>query len=233
MTQLIQRARGWAGFQVASRRPAGRRERLYRAFLQDLIRKTDNFGDLTWLGQPIWQNVLDLWSLQEAIVEIRPGVLLETGTNRGGSALFYAHLFDLLGHGRVVTVDVESMHSLEHPRVDFLVGGSVDPEIRAAMHEAADATNGPVMVVLDSDHAAAHVLEELRAYGPLVSPGSMMLVQDGVIDTLPMYAAYRPGPLAAIQTYLAEAPEFDVDGRFDRRFLVTHHPSGWLRRRPA
>ena len=231
MTDLIDRARRWAGAQVASRLPERSRERIHRAFFADLIRKTDNFGDITWLGHPIWQNVLDLWSLQEAIAEIKPGVLLETGTNRGGSALFYAHLFDLMGHGRVVTVDVESLHSLEHPRVDFLLGGSTDEEILAVMRTAADASDGPVMVVLDSDHSAAHVLDELRAYSPLVTPGSLMLVQDGVIDTLPMYAAYRPGPLAAIQTFLGETSAFEIDARLDKRFLVTHHPSGWLRRR--
>src|SRR5262249_28483034 len=94
-------------------------------FLRELVARTNNFRDVTWLGHPIWQNVLDLWSLQEAISEIRPALLLETGTYRGGSALFYAHLFDLLGRGRVVTVDVERMHQVEHPRIDFLIGSSL------------------------------------------------------------------------------------------------------------
>jgi cephalosporin hydroxylase len=230
MKELIEKARRWAGPQVAARQPEATRRWLRTTFFQELIRKTDNYGDVTWLGQPVWQNVLDLWSLQEAIAEIEPAVLLETGTNRGGSALFYANLFDLLGRGRVVTVDIESMHSLEHPRVDFLIGSSIDEEILATMRSAAEAADGPVMVVLDSDHSAAHVLNELRAYGPLVTPGSMMLVQDGVIDTLPMFSGYRPGPLAAIEAYLTEVPGFGIDTRFDRRFLVTHHPSGWLRK---
>jgi cephalosporin hydroxylase len=88
-----------------------------------------------------------------------------------------------------------------------------------------------VMAVLDSDHAAAHVLAELRAYAPLVTPGSLILAQDGVIDRLPMYAAARPGPLRAIEEFLAERPDYVVDARLDKRFLITHHPSGWLRRR--
>ena len=231
MNELVRKARRFAGAQWAARRPAPMRRHLHQAFHTDLIRTTNNFDNVTWLGHPIWQNVLDLWSFQEAIAEIRPAVLLETGTNRGGSALFYANLFDLLGHGRVVTVDIERMHSLEHPRVDFLIGGSVDEPILEKMRAAATTADGPVMVVLDSDHSAEHVLAELRAYGPLVTPGSLMLVQDGVIDTLPMYEGFRPGPLAAIETYLGETSDFEVDPRLDRRFLVTHHPSGWLRRR--
>jgi cephalosporin hydroxylase len=227
----VDRARRWAGTKIASLPPLGSRKRLNNTFFTDLIRKTNNFDDLTWLGHRIWQNPLDLWSLQEAVAEIKPAVLLETGSNRGGSALFYAHLFDLMGHGRVVTVDIESMHSLEHPRVSFLIGGSVDEHILAQMREAAEEADGPVMVVLDSDHAANHVLAELRAYAPLVTSGSLLLVQDGVIDTLPLFSAFRPGPLAAIDAFLAEAPDFDVDTRYDRRFLISYHPSGWLRRR--
>jgi cephalosporin hydroxylase len=204
---------------------------LHRRFAIDLIRHTDNFEDVKWLGHPIWQNVLDLWALQEAIAEIRPALLLETGTNRGGSALFYAHLFDLIGHGRVVSVDVARWHSLEHERVEFLIGSSVDPQILEVVRERAQDADGPVMIVLDSDHSQAHVLAELRAYAPLVTPGSLILVQDGVIDVLTMFATTRPGPLKAIEAFLAEDDRFELDPRFDRRFLVTHHPSGWLRRR--
>ena len=204
---------------------------MHRRFATDLIRQTDNFGDVKWLGHPIWQNVLDLWALQEAIAEIRPALLLETGTNRGGSALFYAHLFDLLDHGTVVSVDVARLHSLEHERAEFLIGSSVDPEIVGVLRQRAQDADGPVMVVLDSDHSRAHVLAELRAYAPLVTPDSLILVQDGVIDVLPMFATTRPGPLKAIETFLAEDDRFEVDPRFDKRFLVTHHPSGWLRRR--
>lgn len=231
MNEHLDRARRWARTKAAALPPLGSRTRLNNTFMTDLIQKTDNFGDLTWLGHPIWQNPLDLWSLQEAIAEIKPGVILETGSNRGGSALFYAHLFDLMGRGRVMTVDVESLHSLEHPRVDYLIGGSLDDAILARMRAAAEEADGPVMVVLDSDHSADHVLAEMRAYGPLVSSGSMMLVQDGVIDTLPLFTAFRPGPLTAIKAYLAEAPDFELDTRLDRRFLITHHPSGWLKRR--
>ena len=96
-------------------------------FHMDLIAKTGNFSDVTWLGYPVWQNVLDLWTIQEAFSEVEPALVVETGTNRGGSALFYAHLFDLMGAGEVVTVDVERLHDISHPRVTFLVGSSIDP----------------------------------------------------------------------------------------------------------
>jgi len=87
-------------------------------------------------------------------------------------------------------------------------------------------------VVQDSDHSEAHVRRELDLYAPLVTPGSYCLVQDGVIDTLPAFAAGRPGPLPAITDFLRSTDLFEVDDARCHRFLITHHPRGWLRRKP-
>lgn len=204
---------------------------LAQDFMTRLVERTDNFGHVTWLGHPIWQNILDLWTIQETICELRPALLVETGTNRGGSALFYARLFDLMAHGRVVTCDIERMHDIEHPRIEFLIGSSLSREVFERVREASLDAAGPVMAILDSDHAQPHVVAELELYASLVPPGSYVLVQDGIIDTLPMFAPARPGPLPAIHQFLEHHPEFELDRERSLRFLVTHHPDGWLRRR--
>lgn len=156
---------------------------------------------------------------------------LSVNVHRGGSAMFYANLFDLMGDGHVVTVDVTKMHELSHPRIEFLNGGSVDEPIMRRMRCAAQNAGGPTIVILDSNHSQHHVAAELEAYAPLVTSGSLLLVQDGIIDTLPLLKADRPGPLPAIKAFLAKYPEFRVDQRMNDRFLISHHPSGWLRRR--
>jgi cephalosporin hydroxylase len=202
-----------------------------RLFLNDLIFHTGNFASVSWLGTPIWQNVLDLWTIQQTIAEVRPALLIETGTNRGGSALFYANLMDLLGHGRVVTIDTVRQHALDHPRIEFIEGSSVDPAVLQRVARVARTTGGPVMVILDSDHAREHVSRELELYAPLVTPGSFLLSQDGVIDQLALFADSRPGPLAANREFLARHREFEHDRERNSRFLITHHPTGWLRRR--
>jgi cephalosporin hydroxylase len=214
--------RAWAR---TGRRPVG------RLFLNDLIARTGNFNATTWLGTPVWQNILDLWTIQETIAEIRPGLLIETGTNRGGSALFYASLMELMGTGRVLTIDIERLHQLDHPRIEFLHGSSTDPAIVEHAQAAAAAAGGPVMVILDGDHSRDHVARELELYGPLVTPGSLLLSQDGVIDQLMMFADTRPGPLPANREFLARHPEFEHDRERNERFLISHHPVGWLRRR--
>jgi cephalosporin hydroxylase len=204
-----------------------------RLYHRDLIFKTSNFATTSWLGVPIWQNVLDLWTIQETIAEVRPALLIETGTNRGGSALFYAHLMDLLGTGRVITIDIVDMNELDHPRISFLHGSSVDQATIDEVAAAAGGADGPVMVILDGNHDRDHVAVELEAYAPLVTPGSFLLSQDGIIDEFGLFRDSRPGPLDANRAFLARHPEFEVDDERNDRFRLTHHPSGWMRRRAA
>ncbi|MEX2309153.1 MAG: CmcI family methyltransferase [Pirellulales bacterium] len=200
-------------------------------FFAELINKTNNFGSVIWLGQPIWQNVLDLWTIQETIAEVRPRLLIECGTYRGGSSLFFAHLFDLMGQGEIVTIDVERLHNLSHPRVTYLIGSSTSDEVLGAVRKRAKACSGPVMVILDSDHSQAHVRREIECYAPLVTPGSYCLVQDGVVDTMSVFRSGRPGPLPAIEDFLKSTDAFELDTERCQRFLITHHPKGWLRRK--
>lgn len=202
-----------------------------RRFQYDLIARTGAFGTVTWLGVPIWQSPLDIWTTQETIAELKPALLIETGTYMGGSALLYAHLMDMVGYGRVVTIDIAERHEFEHPRISFVLGSSTDPGIvEQVRKEAADA-DGPVMVILDGDHAHDHVAAELELYSPFVTPGSFLLSQDGVIDQLRLYRDTRPGPLGANRDFLARHPEFEHDGERDQRYGVTNHPLGWMRRR--
>jgi cephalosporin hydroxylase len=204
-----------------------------QAFQADLIAKTENFQHVFWLGKPIWQSVLDLHTLQETIYEVKPDLLIECGTYKGGSAYYYAQLFDLMDHGRVITADIKKFHDLSHPRITFLIGDCASPEIVQKIEAEVKQVTGPVLVVLDSDHSAAHVTKEIQAYHRFVTPGSYLHVQDGVIDTQPGMTSLRPGPLRAIEAFLATNDDFELDTARSERFLITHHPKGWLKRKPT
>jgi cephalosporin hydroxylase len=201
-----------------------------RLYHYDLIFRTGNFATVTWMGRRIWQNVLDLWTIQQTILELRPALVVETGTHRGGSALLYAQLMDIAGRGRVVTIDIVDIHDVDHPRVTFLHGSSTDPAIVEQVRALAAAADGPVMVILDGNHDRDHVAAELELYGPLVTPGSLLLSQDGVIDRLWIFRDTRPGPLPANRDFLARHAEFEYDRERTERYGLTHHPLGWMRR---
>lgn len=203
-----------------------------RLFHVSLLFKTRNFSYTKWQGVTIEQNVFDLWTTQETLAELKPGLLVEIGTRFGGSALFYAQLFDLIGKGRVLTIDIDAAGRPEHPRIEYLTGDSTAPETLEHVRAAADGADGPVMVILDGNHDRDHVARELELYAPLVTPGSYLLSQDGLIDQFRTLREFRPGPLQANRDFVESHPEFEWDEERNHRFLLTAHPVGWLLRRP-
>src|SRR5438105_396325 len=83
-----------------------------------------SWGDARWHGVKLWKSPSDLWLYQELICEVRPALLIETGTAFGGSALFFAHQFDQIGHGRVLSIDINKVKPdyPQHPRISYLGG---------------------------------------------------------------------------------------------------------------
>jgi len=114
----------------------------------------------------------------------------------------------------------------QHSRITYLAGrSSTDPEVLAEVRARADGRR--TLVILDSDHSQAHVEAELHAYAPLVPVGCYLVVEDSNIGRI--RKDLLPGPLEAIETFLAGTDEFEID-REREKFLVTFNPSGYLRR---
>ena len=84
------------------------------------------------------------------------------------------------------------------------------------------------MVILDSDHSRDHVFAELRAYAPLVTPGSYLVVEDTSIGR-PVQPGLGHGPHEALEESLRESPEF-VRDPLREKFFLTFSPGGFLRR---
>ena len=147
----------------------------------------------------------------------------------GGSALFLASVCDLIDHGRVVSVDIETRNTPDHRRITFLKGrSSTDPQLLDEIRAAVDGET--VMVILDSDHSERHVSDELGAYAPLVTPGCHLVVEDTNVNGHPVLPDHGPGPMEAIDRWAPLHPEFERT-TLDERFLVSLNPRGFFRRR--
>lgn len=155
---------------------------------------------------------LDMWNYQELMFENDLHWVLETGTRHGGSALYFADLLESAGcEGEVISVDVthEALHPLiaPHPRIQLLLGDSADPAVVAAMRRLIpDARAHGLLLILDSDHAAQHVYRELNALVPLLRPRDYLVVEDTIVNGHPVRPEFGPGPLEAIEAFLAENP---------------------------
>jgi cephalosporin hydroxylase len=203
----------------------------------------------TWMGRPIIQHPEDLVRLQEAIYNLKPDVIIETGVAHGGSLILYASILKAMGRGRrVIGVDIEirshnrkaiEAHELA-PMITLVEGNSVADDIVA--RAAREIKRGDtVMVILDSNHTRAHVTAELDAYHHLVTPGSYILATDGIMrdvaDTPRGTLSWREdNPAQAAEDFAARHPEFVLEtprwlfneSELDRN--ITGWPSAWLRR---
>jgi cephalosporin hydroxylase len=203
----------------------------------------------SWFGRPIIQLPEDIVRVQEVVYRVKPDILIETGIAHGGSLALYASLFKAMGKGRVIGVDVEirphNRKAIESHELFSLItlieGNSTDPEIVRQV-SGLRGTDESVMVVLDSNHSKEHVLAELNAYHTLVTPGSYLVVTDGLMQDLYDVPRGRPEwrsdhPAAAAIEFAQGHAEFVIEQPawpFNESTLsenITHWPSAWLRRR--
>jgi cephalosporin hydroxylase len=203
----------------------------------------------SWLGRPIIQLPEDIVRVQEAIYEVQPDVIVETGIAHGGSLVLYAGLFRALGKGRVIGVDIEirphnrkaiESHILA-PLITLVEGSSIDPAVVARVKAMIEPTQS-VMVLLDSNHTRDHVRAELEAYCGLVTQGSYIVATDGIMQDLADVPRGNPGwkydnPATAAREFADAHPEFVLgtprllfnESELDQP--VTHWRGAWLRRR--
>lgn len=198
-----------------------------------------NFGNTKWLGVGIFQHPFDMWIKQEIIFETKPTLIIETGSAMGGSSLFYATILDQMGQGKIISIDIQDDKSgmglpkFKHKRITFIKGSSVDPGMVKkikAMIKPIDR----VMVFLDSDHRTEHVAKELKVYGPMVTPGCYMVVDDTNLGGHPIVnpTVPGPGPYTAVMDFLEKDKTFEVD-QTRHKFYMTWCPNGFLRKKNA
>lgn len=202
----------------------------------------------TWLGRPVIQIPQDLIRLQEVIYRVQPDVIVETGVAHGGSLIFYATICKAINKGRIIGVDIEirphNRAAIEsHPLSSFVTlieGSSTDHSIVNKVHSLVK-DGETVLVILDSCHGKDHVRKELESYCDLVSPGSYLIVADGIMKELYDVPRGNPDwksnhPVAAAREFCDRHPEFVLDKPvwpFNESSVsndLTYFPDGWLRR---
>ncbi len=196
-----------------------------------------------WLGRPIIQMPQDIVAIQEIVWRVRPRAIVETGIAHGGSLVLSASLLELLGgDGIAIGIDIEIRehnrkalqdHALA-ARIRMLEGSSTDPAVAARARDLVGERK-PVVVILDSNHTHAHVMQELRMYAPLVGKGSYVIVLDTAIEDMPQ-GTYpdRPwgkgnNPRTAVGEFLKENRRFVVDAEFRDKLVISTAPDGYLK----
>jgi len=169
-------------------------------------------------GNRILKYPTDLYVYEELIRKIQPDVIVETGSFEGGSAGWFAQF------AGVISVDLK-IPPVSIPGVVWVQGDSV----KMAGEVAELVKDQRVLVSLDSDHNAPHVLAELEAYSPIAT--DYLVVEDTAVDEYGIESDHYPdgGPGTAVKTWLASNENWKPDYECDR-FLLGMNPGGWLRR---
>jgi cephalosporin hydroxylase len=191
--------------------------------------RAHTWGAMTWFGVPTQKYPTDMWIYQEIFYEVKPDLVIEAGTFKGGSALYFAHLCDTLGNGRVVTFDITDWKDQpKHPRIDYFLTSSTSKEAEDEVKKRIK-PGYRVLTILDSDHSKQHVLDELNLYYKYVTVGSYLIVEDTNVNGHPVYPEFGPGPTEAVDEFLRSNSGFQVDQSRERLMLTTN-PRGYLRR---
>src|SRR5258706_3038239 len=192
--------------------------------------------NFSWLGRPIIQYPQDIVAIQELIWQVKPDLVIETGIAHGGSVIMTASMLALLDYcdavqarrtldpsqarRRVLGIDIDirphnrvaiEKHPMAH-RIDMIEGSSIAPEVVAQVAQRMKGYTR-ILVCLDSNHTHDHVLAELEAYAPLVSPGMYCVVFDTVIEHMPAEMhrnrPWAPGnsPMTAVRRFLSTIEE--------------------------
>lgn len=170
----------------------------------------------------VWE---DLDRYRAVIALTRPTLVIECGTHTGASASWFA---ERVPH--VITLDL-------HDRVDRALPDNVTAITGRSSTDDSVVTDvttrsrrfARVMVVLDSDHSAAHVSAEIAAYGPLVTPGCHLVVEDGIARWMPGENVHG-SPYDAIEHLLVDNPDWSHDTIMRDRHPITMYPDGWWMR---
>lgn len=173
----------------------------------------------------------DLKRYEQIIAATKPDLIIETGTHTGESARWLARE----SGADVVTVDVNNPGNQEDC-VGYMRGDSVDSRVIEHMRNIVE-DHQNVMVILDSDHSAEHVAAEIEAYGPLVTPGCYLVVEDTIFG----YGSQRlldqhfPGglagtPLDAVAALLHNSAQWSRDMAIERLSPISSNPAGyWIK----
>jgi cephalosporin hydroxylase len=166
---------------------------------------------------------------QMILFELKPDLIIEIGTNAGGGALYLADLLNIIGNGEVHTIDIVKMsvpEVAEHPRIKIFTEGWEKYDLNLAKRF------DKVLVIEDGSHMYQDSLDAMTKFQDIVSIGSYLIVEDGIINEMGMEEKYKGGPLKAIREFLEKNHDYKVDRKWCDFFgkNATFNVNGYLKR---
>lgn len=159
--------------------------------LEGVVERAIKLGTNGWYRVRSLQVLSEITALAREVAALKPQIILEIGTARGGTSLIWAHiaekklitcdLLDKKGFGDLVRAFPPPGSQCE---VSLMVGDSHSSEFLERVRKELDGE--PVdFLFIDGDHTEAGVRQDYEFYSPLVRPGGLIAFHD-IVDDQPL-----------------------------------------------
>jgi cephalosporin hydroxylase len=186
----------------------------------------------TYKGVSCLKNPFDMAIYTKLIWDLRPKTLIEIGSNQGGGALWFADVLTAANLDcPVLSIDRVPPRGVVDPRIEFLAGDALQLGRVLTAARLASLPH-PWLVVEDSAHLYDVTLAAIGFLAAAMSPGDVLVVEDGVIDDLGLSQSFQGGPNRAVAELLATSPPLRMMTEYCDMFGVnaTYNPNAYLRR---
>ena len=129
----------------------------------------------------------------------------------------------------VHTIDIEDrtpQEVKEHPRIKRFLHGWQGYDLKNA-----EGFN-TILIIEDGSHTYEDTIGALTKLHHLVTPGSYLIVEDGIVSALGVDYQFNGGPLKAIREFLVSHTNFENDSQFSHMFgtNATFNVNGYLKK---
>lgn len=185
---------------------------------------------VTYKGVPAIKCPFDYTLYQMIIWEVQPDLIIEIGTNKGGSTLYIADLLELNKKGEIHTIDLEEntedklLHA--HPRISVFKQGFMNYDVSAL------SKFNSILIIEDGSHQYSDTLAALHKFSSFVTMHSYFIVEDGIVNELGWKKEFGGGPQKAIKEFLKENDSFIIDKKWCGFFgnNTTFNVNGYLKK---
>ena len=185
---------------------------------------------VTYKGIPAIKCPFDYVLYQMLLWQVKPDLVIEIGTNKGGSTLYLADLLGLNGKGEIHTIDLaeneEEASLLSHPRIRIYKDGFVNYDTsNLSKYET-------ILVIEDGSHSYEDTLAALHKFSSFITKNSYFIAEDGIVTELGREKEFNGGPQKAVADFLKKNSNFIVDRKYCDFFgpNTTFNVNGYLKR---
>ncbi len=185
---------------------------------------------VTYKGIPAIKCPFDYVLYQMIIWEVKPDLVIEIGTNKGGSTLYLADLLGINGKGEIHTIDLpenaEDAALWSHPRIKIYKEGFIK-------YDTSDlSTYETILVIEDGSHLYEDTVAALNKFAPFITKNSYFIAEDGIVTELGKEKEFNGGPQKAVAEYIKKNSDFIVDRKYCDFFgqNATFNVNGYLKR---